>query len=195
MTTRFNSFDQSQAGAFVESPHGARNRPEEEAKDIWLSLYWLNESQGPLSYVAAGGGPTEHFESDVAAWNARVVELANQDIRLMLLAYHIQTRDGSWQPILPIAPGPLWTRTRLISWQSVVLSDWTAMYEAFVRSPGRVKKVLATIDLSLSMSDWWFSFRLAWNDFGEQLAARFPEVRRLVNTGIGAERWIGNSIQ
>lgn len=76
MTTKFNSFDQSPLGAFVESPLGARNR---RSRNIIVLVVWLDESSTLATHPPFNGynNPVTSapWYRDVDEWNALVSDL------------------------------------------------------------------------------------------------------------------------
>lgn len=70
MTTKFNSFDQSPLGAFVESPLGARNRPGVPSAKHVLVMLWIVRDP---AYITGIPHPAA-YEADRVAWNAFVAD-------------------------------------------------------------------------------------------------------------------------
>lgn len=143
MTTKFNSFDASPLGAFVESPLGARNRPRPPGDliDLIVLIVWIDEAD--VNYYQ---NPDQYF-AHKAQWEAA-----------------LQARDGDrvlaflwYSPIAPILPfGAAYPRGVTVRFPRRVLSGAGMLNQLASDVPESygVAKIRISIDDSPSFNGW-----------------------------------------
>lgn len=102
MTTKFNSFDASPLGAFVESPLGARNRlrPAMGHQNV-LVILWLVRDP---AYVEPGGTGEVGviYEPDRVAWNSFLANRVRPSRgALRIMAIQFSALQAGWQLLVP----------------------------------------------------------------------------------------------
>lgn len=101
MTTKFNSFDQSSLGAFVESPLGARNRPGAPSEKHVLIMLWIVRDP---AYVGSQPQPAV-YEADRVAWNTFVADRVPSSSSLSMDIIHFPKTIHSEEHSDLIPPG------------------------------------------------------------------------------------------
>ncbi len=97
MTSKFDSFDESNAGAFVESPAGARNvvTPGEEV----VYIYFAHKTM--TGYVSTQGDPLATYDGDLDAWLDWRQELVDGDVPVTALLIQQPNGQGNFDQLIP----------------------------------------------------------------------------------------------
>lgn len=96
MTSKFDSFNESSAGAFVESPAGARNT---RAGEEVVYIYFAHKTMS--GYVLPQFNPLVTFDADLALWLQWRNELVDGGVPIKAVLVQQSNAQGNFDQLIP----------------------------------------------------------------------------------------------